>query len=382
MTRPRVLDGRRKPAPADRIGHPSEVLDLPPTRARPRVLLLSMYPLDRGRWGPIARITALRGELGRRVSLDVVDGERGSRRRRLWGYAFSGRLRNLDGIYVENSSILPSETDVAFLALARLLGVPVLTYVRDAQYLFDEYYAATSLKRRLARALFLPAVRALRRVSTRVAYPSRGLAAAAGAPESEPVLLPPGSPQPMEVARRPHTRSLLFVGGMRYPVHGLDLLVGAVERVRAEGHDLDVVCVSRPGEEPPEPRPPWLRVERGGPDEIRALLPDILGTLQPRHRSPYNDLAVPIKVMEYLAYGRPLVVTDCTEQARIVAHADAGLVVADEVDAFAAGLMRLATAPPEELDRWSRNATDAARNASWGRRADRILELLGVEAPA
>ena len=70
------------------------------------------------------------------------------RRGRLWRYAIGGRLRGLDGIYVENSSTLPSETDLAFLALARALGIPVVTYVRDAQYLFEEYYAATSIRRR------------------------------------------------------------------------------------------------------------------------------------------------------------------------------------------------------------------------------------------
>ncbi|MEO6577851.1 MAG: hypothetical protein ABIO99_03005, partial [Candidatus Limnocylindria bacterium] len=109
-----------------------------------------MYPLDGGVWGPIARITHLRDELARISDLDVVDGERGTRRWALARYAGSGRLRRLDGIYVENSSTLPSETDLAFLALARALGIPVLTYVRDAQYLFDEYYDSSSPKRRLA----------------------------------------------------------------------------------------------------------------------------------------------------------------------------------------------------------------------------------------
>jgi glycosyltransferase involved in cell wall biosynthesis len=339
-----------------------------------------MYPLDQGRWGPIARITSLRDELARLVDLDVVHGERGVRRGRLWRYAFSGRLRGLRGIYVENSSTLPSETDLAFLALARLLGVPVLTYVRDAQYLFDEYYAATTLKRGVARSLFLPAIRVLRAVSSRTAYPSLGLAAAVGAPDDDVLLLPPGSPEPFEVARRPDARTLLFVGGMRYPVHGLDLLVGAMERVRRDGHELDVVCVSRPEEEPPEPRPDWLRVARGGTDEIRALLPGVLATIQPRRRSPYNDLAVPIKVMEYLAYGRPLLVTDCLEQARIVDDAEAGIVVTDDVSAMAAGLGRLAGADPAELDRWSANATRAARDASWAHRAERIVELLREDA--
>jgi glycosyltransferase involved in cell wall biosynthesis len=335
-----------------------------------------MYPLDRGVWGPVARITHLRDELSRLVTLDVIAAERGPRRAQLVRYAFTGRLRGLSGIYVENSSTLPSETDLGFLTLARLLGIPVLTYVRDAQYLFEEYYSASTVKRRIARALFLPAIRLLRRVSTRVAYPSRGLAAAVRDPSPEPLLLPPGSPPPAAIPRRPGARNLLFVGGMRYAVHGLDLMVGAVERARAEGHDLNVVCVSRPGEEPPGPRPDWLRVERGASPEIHALLPEVLATIQPRHRSPYNDLAVPIKVMEYLSYGRPLLVTDCTEQARIVQEADAGIVVADDVEAFAGGLRRLATASPEEVDRWSANATAAAGRASWAARARHIIDLL------
>src|SRR5688572_16026385 len=213
---------------------------MPLTRSRPRVLLVSMYPLDRGRWGPTVRIGHLRDALRERVWLDIVSGDRGQRRRHLWRYALGGRLRGLDGIYVENSTTLPSETDLAFLALARGLGIPVVSYVRDAQYLFEEYYAATSVRRRLARALFLPATRLLRAVSTRMGYPSRGLAVAVGDRGRDPLLLPPGSPPVVEVPRRADARSLLYVGGMRYPAHGLDLMVRAVERVRAAGHDVDV----------------------------------------------------------------------------------------------------------------------------------------------
>ena len=339
-----------------------------------------MYPLDQGLWGATARITHLRAALDELAELEVISGDRAGRRGRLARFAFSRRLRGLDGIYVENSSTLPSETDIWFLGLAKALGIPVLTYVRDAQYLFEEYYAGTTLKRRLARALFLPAIRLLRRVSSRTAYPSRGLAAAVHDPSPEPLLLPPGSPPSVTVPRSPDARSLLFVGGMRYAAHGLDLLIGSVEMVRAAGHDLRVICVSRPGEEPPEPRPGWMRVVRASGAEIHALLPEVVATIQPRLRTPYNDLAVPIKVMEYLSYGRPLVVTDCAEQARIVREADAGIVVGDTVPEMASGLERLLQAGPSELDRWSGNAVDAANRSSWAVRARQIVALLAGDA--
>jgi glycosyltransferase involved in cell wall biosynthesis len=338
-----------------------------------------MYPLDGAVWGPISRIRHLRDGLARLADVEVVDGDRGHRRRALMRYAFSGRLRNLDGIYVENSSTLPSETDIAFLALARALGIRVLSYVRDAQYLFDEYYAASSVKRRIARALFLPSVSAMRLASWRVGYPSLGLARAVRDSSPNPLLLPPGSPPPVRVPLDPDAQSLLFVGVMRVPAHGLDLLVRSVEAVRARGRDLRVICVARPGEEPADP-PAWMRVERGSGPEIRALLPDVVASVQPRLRTPYNDLAVPIKVMEYLSYGRPLVVTDCTEQARIVRDADCGIVVDDTVSGLAAGLEQLLEAGHAERERWSLNAHRAAERHSWTKRATKIVELLAGRA--
>lgn len=165
------------------------------------------------------------------------------------------------------------------------------------------------------------------------------------------------------------------MGGMRVAAHGLDLLVGSVEAVRAAGWDLRVICVSRPGEEPPHP-PSWMRVERGSAPQIHALLPDIVASIQPRRRTPYNDLAVPIKVMEYLSYGRPLVVTDCTEQASIVREADCGIVADDSVDGLAAGLTRLLSADDATRERWSANAHLAAERHSWTGRAARIVDLL------
>jgi glycosyltransferase involved in cell wall biosynthesis len=335
-----------------------------------------MYPLDQGRWGPTVRISHLRDELAARVALDVIDGYRGPRRMALVRYALSGRLRGLDGIYVESSSFLPAELDIAFLGLARMLGIPVLTYVRDAYQLFPEYYEATSIRRRLGAWAFRPALRFLRAVSSRVATPSAGLARAIAGDREAALLLPPGSPEPMGVGRLPGAKSLLVVGDARLPAHGVDRLIAAVERARGRGVDVDLISVARPGQHPPAPHPPWLRLATGEAAEIAQLLPDVLATVIPRPRSAYNDLALPIKLFDYLAYGRPLLVTDCVEQAAIVREARAGIVVADDVEAIATGIRELAGASADQLDAWSANAETAARDASWAGRAERILGVL------
>jgi glycosyltransferase involved in cell wall biosynthesis len=286
----------------------------------------------------------------------------------------------LDGIYVESSTFLPAEMDLAFLGLARSLGIPVLTYIRDAYQLFDDYYAADSPKRWLGARLFLPAIRALRAVSTRLAFPSAGLSEVLGSPSDQTVLLPPGAPPPVEVPRRSGANRLLFVGSATWPAQGMPRLVSAIQAAREHGVNVELTVVSRPGQEPPEPRPAWMHLERAEGEAIHALLPDVLATVIPRPRSAYNDLALPIKLFDYLSYGRPLLVTDCTEQAKIVTDAGCGIVSTDDTDALARALADLVAAPPEQIDRWSTNAAAAARESSWGVRARAILDVLREEA--
>lgn len=347
--------------------------------ARPRVLLVAMYPLERGLWGATTRITALRDALAAGVELEVISGTRRERIGPILRYLAAGRLRGLAGVYVESSTALPGPLDVALLGLARALGIRVLTYLRDAQQLFDEYYPLTSLKRRASRLLFRPATWALTAASSEVAFPSRGLAAAVRGDGEHATLLPPGARIGARVPIDPAARALLFVGGLRYAAHGGDLLIGAMEMARAEGHDVELICVCRAGEEPAPPYPGWLHIERAEGAEIDRLLPQVRATVTPRRRTPYNDLAVPIKVLEYLGYGRPLLVTDTRETAAIVRQAGCGLVVEDTVGALSAGMARIATAAPEELAAWGDAARQAAEANSWEVRAAQILQLLGIE---
>ena len=352
---------------------------------RPRLLLLSMYPLDRGLWGATTRITQLRDALARRVELDVISGTRSARAAALARYLAARRLRGLAAIYVENATTLPGPLDLAFLAVARARRIAILTYVRDAQQLFPEYYAANSLKRRASRALFLPATRALVRLSTTVAFPSRGLAVAVlgnGPRAKTAPLLPPGSRLADAGPVNPLARALLFVGSLRYPAHGGSILLEAMELARGRASDVELICVSRPGEEPAGPRPAWLRLVHAEGREIDALLPEVLATITPRRKTPYNDLAVPIKVMEYLGYRRPLIVTDTTETADIVRRAGCGVVVPDTVQGLADGIAAVTDAPADQLLRWGEAARTAAVANSWDLRAARILELLGVDAGA
>jgi hypothetical protein len=347
------------------------------TDRRPRILILSMYPLDDARSGPTVRVRRLVEELRSHAEVEIVAGYRHTRRFALARYAASGRLRHIDGIYVESSTALPGETDLAFMGLARVLGRPVLTYIRDAYQLFSDYYPVNSPKRWLSAKAFPMAIRALRAVSTRLAFPSQGLAdAVLGDRAGDALLLPPGAPEPVTVARRDDAGSLLLVGDMRAAVQGGATLLAAIGLARSKGANVDLLCVTRPGGEPSRPYPDWLRVERASSSEIPGLLPGVLATVIARAPGEYNDLALPIKLLEYLAYGRPLLVTDRHETAALVRAAGCGLVVGDGPEAMAGGIAELTSASQEQMDAWSAAAHDAARRHSWRLRASQILSEL------
>jgi glycosyltransferase involved in cell wall biosynthesis len=340
-----------------------------------------MYPLDASGVGPVSRIVHLRDELARRTELDVIDGYRPARRHALGRYAFAGRLRGLDGIYVESSTFLPSESDLLFLALARGLGIEVLTFFRDAYQLFPDWYAADSPRRWLAARLFRPVMRCLAAVSSRSAFPSAGLARVVLGEDRDAVLLPPGSRRPVQVSPAPEANRLLFIGNGRVESQGVPRLRDAIELARSAGCDVELTVVSRPGEEPMPPYPEWLRVEHASGGEIDRLLPETVATIIPRPRGTYNDLAVPLKLYEYLALGRPLIVTDCTETARVVRDAGCGPVVGDEPAAMADGIRSIIDAAPERRASLGAAAHAAARAASWSHRADTILATLGMTGP-
>jgi glycosyltransferase involved in cell wall biosynthesis len=350
---------------------------------RPRVLLLAMYRLDSDRTGPMVRIGAVRASLSRRVSLDLISGTRSARTWEMLRYVLSGRLQRLEGVYVESSSSLPGPADLIFLGLARALGVPVLTYVRDAYQLFPEYYPLTSFRRRISRVAFLPVFRTLARVSSVVAFPSRGLARAVlgdGDWAPRAALLPPGARLPDVPALDPAAREILYVGGLAHGASGGDLLLDAMELARERDRDLRLICVVPEGQRPREPHPAWLEVVRGGEHEIVGLLPRVLATVTPRLRTPYNDLAVPIKVVEYLGYGRPMIVTDTAETAAIVEAAGSGVVVPATTEGLANGIVSVAEASAVQLHRWGAAGRSAAAASSWDVRAAEILDLLGVKA--
>jgi hypothetical protein len=112
---------------------------------------------------------------------------------------------------------------------------------------------------------------------------------------------------------------------------------------------------------------------------IAALLAEVVAMVIPRTRGRYNDPAVPATLFDHLALGRPMLLTNRTEQVAAVACADARMVVGDSEAVIADGVRRMSEAVRTQLDRWAANAGWTG-SYSWRARADTILETIGINA--
>jgi glycosyltransferase involved in cell wall biosynthesis len=119
----------------------------------------------------------------------------------------------------------------------------------------------------------------------------------------------------------------------------------------------------------------WTPQER-----LVPLLADADLLLIPREKSAATEVAMPTKFAEYLALGRPLLLTRVGEPAAIVERARCGLVVDPEPEALVAGVRRFAALPASERREMGRRGRGLAeREFRWpeiGRRYAEFLERL------
>ena len=256
----------------------------------------------------------------------------------------------------------------AALWLACRTGRPIVYDVHE--YLGE----TTRTKRWLPRALRLPIAlaaergeRAAARRLAAVVTANEDLAArfAAAGARAASVTNSPWSDAFPAPAPVPDSPIALYVGGLG-PLRGMEVMRAAFALVDVPGARLVLAGPGDPGDLPPG-------AESLGPID-HSRVPGLLAAARvawvPLQRHGNYDRAVPTKLVEAMAAGRPVVASDLGRMGAIVREAGCGLVVPPgDPAAHAAALARLLS-----------DRQDAARMGSAGREA--FLAGLGFETQA
>ncbi len=237
-----------------------------------------------------------------------------------WRLARRARAEGADIYHVHDPELLP-----AALWLARTSGRPVV-------YDVHEYLGRTTRTKRwlpapLRRPLALGAERAERRLARRldgVVTANEDLAArfAAAGARAVAVTNSPWADAFPAPAPMPDDPVVLYVGGLG-PLRGLEVMREAFPEVTVPGARLVLAGPGDPGEMPPGVTALGL-VDHSA---VPGLLAACRVAWIPLQRHGNYDRAVPTKLVEAMAAGRPVVASDLGRMGAMVRAAGCGLVV-------------------------------------------------------
>ena len=268
--------------------------------------------------------------------------------------------------------------DLKLLKTVHKLGIPVGLFYRDAHWLYADWWGVGGPKAALLRAMHKRDIRVFARCCDTLYFPSASMAELFRRYSfAQMDILPPACVSVTE----PHpalAHRMIYVGGIR-DAYGTDVLLSAFRRLNRAETKVELYLVCREAEMANMPGESydydWLKVFHVQGDGLKELYARCDAGIIPLKRDKYMDFSIPVKLMEYLGYGLPVISTDCTETAAFVEANHCVLLCRDNGDSLAETIEAFYS---ENTDHraLAQNVQETAANNRWVNRVDKIVRDL------
>ena len=273
--------------------------------------------------------------------------------------------------------------DVSLIKLLHKKGIPISIFYRDAYWKYPDYWqgkkqtAVEKIKHIIVRWMQIHQWNVFKNNIDIIYFPSMTMAKEFDCPYKD--ALPPGGfvPDAKDKNVLSNPLQFIFVGGAARN-HGTFLTIEAFEKVNKDGVKAKV-CYICPEEQwkglgiDKARYKEWLEVvHTSGDENLKPYYEKADVALLTAPRTFYRDFAIPIKIFEYMSYLKPVLVTNCTETARIVNENNTGWVTEDTVDAVAEKIMYLCN-NPDEVKKVKEGMKHARQNNLWRSRAEKVI---------
>lgn len=342
------------------------------------IVILGMFDLTRLGSAMAVRIHNLCVALETFTPKTLLAGNRMARRWAVTSFLLKAGLRRTRAIYVETSNGSANELDLLFLSLAKAAGIPILIFIPDAYQYFPDIFPRCGLKAKLLDWGWRRSIATYLRLADLLLFPSLGLADRFDSRQAKELLPPAGLPSREYTPLSWDPPTVVYVGGgtVRY---GSVLLLNTMEQVVNRYPGVRCRFITPNAEaiaEHPARQASWLTVEYLSFDELPTVVHSATLFVSPLLINSYNDLAVPVKLFDYMSFGRPIVSTACHDTAALLNELEAGIVVDDTIDGLAQGIIHLLE-NPDLAARLGQNGYRAIQTShSWSHRAARLLKLI------
>lgn len=295
-----------------------------------------------------------------------------------------------DFVYSENTSMPTAMADSdhvprhpvmdeVFLKKCRKAGIPVGLFYRDAYWQFPLYKESVKWFVPLVTIpIYKRELKGYRKCTDVLFVPSNEFAEAIGYKGRYQELPPGGDPCGIEERKASDKISIFYVGGLS----GLyDITVPVKVISEYPEISLTICCSEKEWNANSSIKQTvadcgHINVVHKKKHELEPFYHDADITMAYFENNSYRDLAMPVKLFEYLGYGKPVIATSGTAAGRYIAEHDAGWCI-DFSSAEFRKLIESLIADPAVIDEKAANAMKIAPENTWEARASTVAAILG-----
>ncbi|MBE4907075.1 glycosyltransferase [Bacillus luteolus] len=326
------------------------------------------------------------------VEIICIHGNTVEREKQFKQLSQQGVLEDLWFCYMENQTIPLWLTDPGhkparplvdreILSFLKRKKVPVGIFYRDVYWKFDELYPLKGIKKFIMKSIYRFEEKFYEKYMDTIFLPSNEMGAYVdiNRPMTE---LPPGGKNTGEYhnydSKKPYQG--LYVGGINNEDYGLYLLLDAIEKVNKSEQLCNLTVVCREDEYQSLPQDKRSRIE-----QLKVTVKHISGAklddlykemdfaFIPRYRNEYYDFSVPVKLVEYLSAGLPIVATDCTSQKHFIESGQYGAICKDEKESMAEAINNMIA----NKEQYAKNIKETfMAKHSWLARVEKVKNTL------
>lgn len=265
------------------------------------------------------------------VNVKLLEGQQNNKKSRwekVWKYFKEIKNKKYDLCYVEPpSGVIFNICDhLLLLYISKIKKVPTGVFYRDAFWKLSEDYPKKGLKTKIIVLMHKFDWNIFKITSKVIYFPSESFAEHFH--HDKKVILMPGA-EKIEGLSNGDDNTFIYVGGIEGG-YGADLLLASFKSAYNINKDikLNLVCRNENDITNKYKDEEWLNlfIGKSGKDELKEIYDKSKYAIVTFNKGGYMDLAVPIKLFEYISYEKPILSTDCKEISKIINKYNIGKV--------------------------------------------------------
>ncbi len=353
------------------------------SKSKKSILILGMYPIDKLKSAPPIRIYNLYINLKELHPVILLSGRRIIRKIEILKFLISGKIRNIKLLYVEPSNVYASEMDILLIFLCKILRIPIFTFMRDIYHLYPNAYPVEKrigikwLKLKILKLLAKYSSKVYQRFSNILYFPAKPMYKYYK--HSCKKLLPPGGViRNLTVSENlPFSKIIFFAGGAdRW--YGLEILVEAMKIVYNKYNDAKLYLSLNQEYNKFDTNnlkgAPFVKIFDVSTNQIAQIMKNVYLCVATYKMNDYQSITLGLKIFDYMSYKKPILITNCPGPRQIIEETNAGIVVNDDIESIANGIIYLIE-NRFEANEMATNAYNAIKSKhSWKDRANQILK--------